>query len=239
MATYLALCQKLASDSGTISGTLPSTVVGQTQRLAKIVRWTNDAWRSIQNAHGSWRWMRSDFAGQTVIGQRRYTGTDFGISRLAEWIYSGMPEENRYSCYKTATGVADEGPLCFLDWDMFYATKMRGPQTSGRPAYFTITPENEIALAPLPDAAYTVRGPYRKDVQDLTVPAAIDASPDDNIPEMPVRFHDLIVDVALMMLGTHDEAQVQVPLWRLRQLSLFSDLERDQLPRISMAGTLA
>lgn len=234
MATFLQLAQKIASESGTIEGTLPTTVTGQTKRLGKIVRWTNDAWRAIQNAHASWKWMRSDFSGSTVAAQRLYTGAQMGIStRFAEWINTGNADtETRYSSYLAATGVADEGQLQFVDWDTFYSRCMRGTQTNGRPIFFSVSPDNQLALHPIPDAVYTIRGPYRKDVQDLTA--------DGDIPEMPVRFHDVIMDVALAsMLTIHDEAQAQIGLYRLRQIGRFCELERDQLPRITMGPALA
>jgi len=232
VATFLALCQQVASDSGTINGALPTTVVGQTQRLGKIVRWTNQAWRSIQNAHGSWRWMQAEFSsGSIVSGTRAYSGSDLGLTRHAEWTFSGREDEERFSIYLTASGVADEGGLHFRDWSDFYPMFMRGTQTNGRPGYFTITPENKIALHPIPDAAYTIRGLYRKTPQDMTA--------DTDEPEMPARFHDIIADAALVALGTHDESMSQLPLWRLRQIGLFSELETDQLPRIRLEGALA
>jgi hypothetical protein len=230
MSTFLALCQRVASESGTINGTFPTTVTAQTGRLAKVVRWTNDAWRSIQNAHGEWRWMRSDFSGPTVAGTRSYSGSDFSLTRLGEWMCRGE-DEDRYSIYLTATGVADERPLIFVEYDTFFTTFMRGTQTNDYPTHFTITPDNKIALHPIPDAVYTVRGPYRKSPQELTA--------DADEPEMPARFHHLIADLALDYLGTHDEAVLQIPLWRLRRMAGFSDLERDQLPRITLAGALA
>jgi len=229
MATFLQLCQYVAADSGTISGeSQPSTVVGQTGRLGKIVRWTNEAWRSIQNAHGEWRWMRSDFSGPTVSGTRSYAGSDWSLTRHAEWVHDHTGNENRFSIYLTATGVSDEGPLAFRDYDWFYANCMRGTQTNGRPVYFSVTPDNKLALHPIPDAVYTVRGPYRKTPQDLT------ANSDE--PEMPARFHDLIRDVALMALGTYDEAIQQIPLWRMQKIERFNHLERDQLPRVNIPG---
>lgn len=232
MATFLQLCQRVASDSGTVNGAFPTTVVGQTGRLGKIVRWTNEAWRSVQNAHAGWRWMRSDFSGSTVSGTRSYSGSDLGVSsRFGEFVYSGYEDEQRFSIYLTATGVSDEGVLLFRDYEWFYTHCMRGTQTNDRPIYFTITPDNKLALHPIPDAVYTVRGPYRKDVQDLAV--------DADVPEMPARFHELIVDVALMSLGTHDEAPQQLQLWQLRKFGRFNDLERDQLPRMRLPEALA
>lgn len=232
MATFLSLAQKLARESGTLGdGSALTTVVSQTSRKNKFVNWTNDAWRSIQNAHGQWRWMRSTFSGSTVASTRAYAGSDLGVaSRFAEFICRGE-EEDRFSIYLAATGVSDEGPLFFKDYDWFYANCMRGTQTEGRPYYFTITPDEDLALHPIPDAVYTLRGPYRKDVQELSL--------DADVPEMPTRFHDLIVDVALQMLAAHDEAVTQIPLWKMREMPRWAELERDQLPKIRLAGALA
>lgn len=232
MGTFLSLAQEVAADSGTINGTYPAAVTGQTGRLAKIVRYTNLAWRSIQNAHGAWRWMRSDFTSTAIAsGTRSYTATTLSITRFGEFIVRDNTEEDRYTIYLTATGVSDERQLRFMDYDRFFATFMRGTQTNDYPTWFTITPDNKIALHPIPDDSYTIRGPFRKSPQELTA--------DADEPEMPARFHYLIVDAALEMLGVHDEAVSQLPLWRLRKLRGFSDLERDQLPRIRFAGPLA
>lgn len=229
MSTFLQLCQRVASESGTVVGTgQPSAVNTTDPRLAKIVRWTNDAWRQIQNVHEGWLWKRSSFSGPTVAGQREYTGVQMGVaSRFGEFLYSGKKDERRYSIYLTATGVADEQPLQFQPYDWFWSNNMRGTQTNDRPAYFTITPEGKISFHPIPDAVYTVRGPYLKDVQELTA--------DADTPEMPARFHDIIADVALRMLGTHDESPFQLQLWQLRQFEKWPSLEQSQLPRDTMS----
>lgn len=241
MSTFLELAQLVASESGTFSGTVPSAVTGQTGRLAKVVRWTNEAWRSIQNAHGQWRWMQSQFTGSITDGTQSYAPTSFtdvlaaaAISRFGEWVCTGDETEDRFSIYKTATGVSDETVLKYLDWNTFYTERMRGSVSTeeDRPGWFTINPANNyLYFSKIPDTTYTVRGFYRKSPQEL--------SADGDTPEMPSRFHDLIVDIALEHLGTHDEAQGQIPLWRLRRFARFNELERDQLPKIRLAGPLA
>lgn len=240
MSTFLQLCQKVAQESGTVTGTVPTTVVGQTGRLAKVVKWTNDAWRDIQNAHANWRWMQGRFYGSTVASTQSYAGTAFNdadtlaaITRFAEFTVTGDGTEDGVSLYDPAVGVADESVLRFLDWPAFYRLRMRGAVSddTGRPGWFTVSPAEKLFLSVIPDQVYTVRGLYRKSPQDLAV--------DADTPEMPARFHDLIVSVALEYLGAHDEAQVQFPLWRLRQFRQFSELERDQLPKIRLAGALA
>lgn len=231
--TYLELAQAVARESGTITYGYPlSGAGGGTERIGKVGVWVNDAWRSIQNAHEGWLWQRSDFSGPTVAAQREYTGVELGVaSRFGEFLYDGSQNENRYSIYLTATGVSDEGQLQYKPYDEFFTVYMRGTQTNSRPSMFTITPAGKLALHPIPDAVYTVKGPYRKDLQVL--------SADGDIPEMPTRFHNIIVDAALIRLGTHDEAPVQIPLWRLRQFEEWGMLEQSQLPKMTFPGALA
>ncbi|MCA0276249.1 MAG: hypothetical protein LCH86_09605 [Proteobacteria bacterium] len=235
---FLELCQRVASESGTINGVLPTTVTGQTGRLAKVVRWTNDAWRQIQNANASWRWMQAEFYGPTAAHQQRYAYSGFNdlvtssaITRFADWIYSPDGVDSGISLYDPSVGANDEGPLQFRDWEWFYRTQLRGAQNEGKPSMFSVAPDGKLLLSWTPDKVYTIRGRYRKDVQTLAA--------DGDIPEMPARFHDVIVDIALMLLGTHDEAPAQIPLWRMRQSEKFCNLERDQLPRLQLGDTLA
>jgi hypothetical protein len=231
MSTFLELAQKVGSESGTVDKTIAS-VVGATGRIGKVVRWTNDAYRSIQNADAAWRWLQSDFSAALTIGQGRYTAAQLGIAtRFAEWPCLGV-REDRYSVYPTDGNGAGEYSLRFVDWPTFYTTRLRGVQTAGNPAYFSISSTGEIVVSPAPDRAFTLRGPYRKGPQELIA--------NGDIPEMPARFHDIIVDGALILLTTHDEAAPTISLYQLRKLRGFSDLQRDQLPVVAFGGgTLA
>jgi hypothetical protein len=234
MATYLELVQRVTSESGTVKGDAqPPTVTGQSGRLRRLVNWTNDAWRAIQNQRSHWQWMRGEFEGQTVGSTQRYAGSVFVPSRFADFVYTGSPSEGGVSLFRTSDGPDGEGPLAYLAWPDFHQVLLRGANRSreGRPSHFTITPAGELALWPTPDAAYTVRGLYRKDVQTL--------SADGDVPEMPSRFHDLIVWKALIYLAAYDESVVQEPRWRLEAARIMSELERDQLPRITVTGPLA
>ena len=232
MSTYLELCQATAKESGTVSGDgLPASVVAQTGRLAKITGWVQQAWRDIQNERDSWRWLKAEFSGETIIGGKRYTSSDMGITdRFSSWIGTGEPEEERLSCYLTATGRTDERTMEYWPWDAFYVQFLRGAaaEKTGRPVYWTIAPDNRLVFAPTPDAAYTVRGMYRKSMQTL--------SANGDIPEMPERFHDLIKWKALIHLANADESMNQNPLWRLEYRDLMNALVRDQLPKVRFGG---
>lgn len=233
MANFLALSQKLASESGTFTDTKLTAVSTTDPRGKKLVRWIADAWRQIQNSR-DWRWMQAEFtSGALAIGQQRYTATELGIaSRFGHWLVDEREcADSGFSLYDNAIGVSDEGPLVWIDWDRFYQRYTRGTITNGKPTGFTVTPDDKIGLTVPPDStAYRIRGRYVKSPQEL--------SADADIPEMPVRFHDAIVEVALMLVGAHDESP-QLSIWQMRKSATFSDLERDQLPKIKIAGALA
>lgn len=234
MPTFLALVQDVARESGTVpDATAITDVTGLSVRNTKLVNWVKSAWRQVQNHRSDWEWMRAEFSGQTVAAQQRYTGAEMSASRFAAFVYSGASDEKRFSIFKTADGASEEKPLRFLDWPAFFSTMLRGSSASdtGPPTRFSIDPAGKLVLWPIPDAAYTVRGIYRKDEQQLTVSA--------DVPEMPARFHDVITYRALMSLATHDEAATHYPLWRQEYLTMLDRLERDQLPITTLSGALA
>jgi hypothetical protein len=225
MSSFLELCQGVARESGTIPGTQPSSVTGQSGRLLKVVHWTAQAWLMIQNHNASWRWMRKEFAKETSIGLGRYTAQAWNIADFAEWSI----EKNAVTLYKQSTGVSDEGQIGYLgyaDWKRLYE---RGGQTNDRPTHWTISPGNEFCLGPKPDAIYMVNGPYRKTPQILAA--------NDDVPECPSRFHDIIKWRGVLLLAEHDEAPPLVIAAAQRNyLSFLSGLERDQLPQIAVGA---
>ena len=228
---FLELVQRVARESGTIPGeNQPASVVGTTGRLARMVHWTNDAWRGIQRSRTDWRWMQGEFEGSLTAGSARYTSASFNLTRFARWRVNG-PTEDRFSLYDPTIGVTDEGQLIFVPWDTFYVTKLRGSIDANRPAYFSVSPAREFVVSPTPDKTYTVRGPYQKSAQTLTA--------NTDIPEMPEDFHDLIVWEALKLMGIYDEATVSQPFWSVEAIKRRSELLIDQLPRITTAGPLA
>lgn len=238
MATFLDLCNQVAADSATFDEGALSSVTGQTGRKAKVVRWVNMAWRSIQNAHVGWRWMQSEFSLPTAVGVQRYAGTSatdtiaaVTVDRFAEWICCGLGE-NRFRLYDSTIGLSDIGPLRFVPWEEFYALRVNTSAENGKPTMFSIDPANKLCLSPVPDSAnYIVVGPYRKSVQTLTA--------DSDVPEMPSDFHDVIASVATSFLQLHDEGLNLLPLWKLRENNDFCRLEHRQLPPITFAGPLA
>ena len=234
---FLQLAQLTTTQTGTIQGIKPVTVVGQTDRLKLIVDYVNEGWQDIQMAHRMWRWMQSEFEGETEIGERRYAGTDFRdqdtglqITRFSQWGFKSDGSDIGLSMYLTASGAADEGPLRWLDWSHFYDQQLRGPQVPGKPQFYSVDNHENLVISPIPDAVYTLRGKYRKSNQILSL--------DTDEPEMPAEFHTIIKDAALCYVEGFDEGP-RIPVYRLRMLPNFSMLEHHQLPKVSWGAPLA
>lgn len=233
--TFLQLCQRVAQESGTVAGSLqPSTVIGQTGRLAKFVNWTASAWSDIQLRRSDWLWMEGEFSGETASGTATYApgGAEFNLTRFGEWKprrYAGGDSD--ITIYLTASGVSDERALLWLPYETFRRQYLRGGASlvTGYPAYVTIDPAQNLRLHPIPNGAYTVRGRYHKSPQVLAA--------DADVPEMPAKFHQLIAWEALTkFIGPDDEATPQqFAGWERRRSALDFDLTVSQTPPTSFA----
>lgn len=224
MATFLELARKVARESGTVTGNLPLSVTGQDGRLGKIVYWTADAWRQIQNRHNAWLWMRDEYQDTLSAGAAVYTAASFNLTRWAAWV----ADHESTTIYDQALGVVDERPLLFMPWGQYRRSYQRGLQQQNRPRHYSISPAGEICFGPTPDAAYVVRGEYRLAPQELV--------DNDDVPEMPARFHDLIAHLGLLLLAEHDEAGMHMVAAMRRYRELLNELQRDQLPRMHIAA---
>lgn len=231
MSTNLELCVDLRQEA-TDSGTGPSAVTGQSGELARFVNWIKNAWVDIQNSREDWIWMRKSFTVQTVASDGEYAYTDCtdtvtgtAIARWARWY------KHEFKCYLTSTGVSGEVPLIWLNWDTFRRIYRYGTQNNGQPIHVSQDPTGKFCLGPKPDAIYTVSGDYHIGPQVMTA--------DGDEPEMPSRFHRLIVYEALSRYGGHRAAPEAIMRANAEGGVLRSSLELDQLPDMESGAPLA
>jgi hypothetical protein len=232
--TYLEICQRIAQESGVISGTQPTSVVGQNGKLKAIVGWGAEAYNMIQRERRDWRWLEGAFSGVTVAAQQRYTAANLGITtRFSSWVIKPTQERYSVSAYLTSAGRAEEYWLVWREWDDFNNTMMFGAPAddTGKPAYFSVDPDDKIVLWPTPDAVYTLRGRYRKAIQQLAA--------NTDTPEMPEENHMAIVWQGVMLMGTYDEAVQMQPNWQAFYDSNMQNLRLKAMPVISSGGPLA
>ncbi|MCR4332424.1 MAG: hypothetical protein NUV34_06950 [Sulfuricaulis sp.] len=231
MSTYLQLCTKLRQLSSD-SGTGPAAVTGQTGELARIVQWVADSYTDIQVEKDSWRWMRKSFTVSATSGDGAYAYTDCtdtvtatAIARWSRWYRDSI------KCYLTSAGVGGEYALHWLPWEDFRRIYRYGTQTNAPPCHVSEDPTQALVLGPIPDATYTVSGDYQIGPQTLAA--------DGDTPEMPAKFHMLIVYDALIRYGFNRAAAEALQLAQVEGSRLASALRREQLPQITLGRSLA
>lgn len=219
----LQIMQRVAQESGTLSGAVPTTMLAQTGRLKNVVDWTVEAWDQIQSEHATWKWLRDEFESSLLLNTVRYTPASLDITRHREWITDRTHDNGAFTIYDPDTGVSDETVLAWMEWEAFRATYLRGSQTAARPIVCTISPAGEFCVNK-PDQTYTVQGEYWKSNQTLA------ANGDE--PECPADYHMAIVWRALRLLKVFDEDAVQTKqdIDRLHDEAMFA-LRTNQLPR--------
>ncbi|OGT57514.1 MAG: hypothetical protein A3E01_08220 [Gammaproteobacteria bacterium RIFCSPHIGHO2_12_FULL_63_22] len=234
--TYLALCQDVKRECG-ITGTL-TTVASQTGELERVVNWVKDAWKEIQLQHPDWRWMRSTFSVNTVAADGIYAGTDCTDSRLVDtitrfsrWLPYDENDGFNVKSYLQSAGVGTEGWLVFLPWSDFRGLYRRGTQTNGTPAHYSIDPQNNLVLGPVPNAIFVVSGEYQMSPQVF--------SADADVPELPSAFDKVIMYEAMKKVAGYDAAS-EIMVRAMREgTPLMRALEANQLPGIGLGAPLA
>lgn len=225
--TYLELFQRLHQESG-IAGSTPTTIVGQTGKLAKLVNWVLSAYEDIQNLHPQgWKFLQDDFSFSTTATEQNYTPADAGITAgLSEW----KTDTGSTRIYSATT---DEVELVYHEWDIFRLAYKTGSNrdASGRPSVYSIKYDNSLELWQIPDDVFTVNGEY------FMIAQTMDEDADE--PLIPSQFQMIIVWRALMFYAADVGADELYAHGRNEYKRLLASLERNQLPRIGYGKPLA
>lgn len=221
----LQLVNRAVMEAGvTGSSATNTTVQGATGELLRFVTWVNQAWQDIQNEHdGNWNWMRKDFSFTTVSQQADYpyASAPLSLTDFASW------DKDTFRIYKTT--VDNEIYLQYLEYryfrDQFIIGNLR--TSYSYPTVFTISPTQSITLGLPPDAAdYVVSGQYQ------SAPSTLSA--DADTPEMPERFHMMIVWKALVSGGWYENAPEMLQRGNGEYARLLTKLEQNQLPETTV-----
>jgi hypothetical protein len=226
---FLSLVNMLREETGASGAELVSLGGTLSTSTRRQKNWINRAWRWIQSKHRTWLFMEKAFSFQTVAGTQTYTAATLStpITNLANWKRSTM------RCYRTSIGVGDEQILPFLDWLTFrdlYMFSTQG-QVQQRPVVFSIDPNKQIVLGPIPEDIYTIAGYYYKSPQTLVA--------DSDEPDVDEEFHELVVYEAMRKYAMFEAAPEVLARANEEADELLAKLEMDYLPQITMGAALA
>jgi hypothetical protein len=237
MSTYLELCQKLALECDISGGdTVPTAVTGQTGELQRVVKWIADAWIEIQERHPNWRWKRTGFTLSTVADDSSYVSTDAtdddtaaAIATFGRWLVDD--DEDPGKIFLASAGEGTETWLTYADWNDFKSIYRIGTQISAYPIHVSIDPKNNLVIGPPPNGVYTITGDFQRGIQSF--------SADGDIPDMPVRFHNLIVYEAMKKYGFFESANEILARANHEAGRTMRQLEADQLPDLLIGEPMA
>jgi len=226
MSNFLQLCQAVRQEAG-ISGTGPSSVLNQQGEMKRVVDWVARAYRDVQNLHRNWDFLRSDFTFPTIVGNQEYTPAAANLPEHQSW------KTDSFRIFENARGWDDEVWLRYYPWEDFRDIYIRSGNrdATGRPLAWTIRPTDQaVVLWPLPDTDYTIVGEYFKRAQVMTA--------NTDVPIFPVEFHDVLMWRALMFYAGFENAAPEYAVAKGEYGDTLSKLRRDQLPSITVGGSI-
>lgn len=223
---YLSICQRLRSECG-VSGS-NATVVGATGEWGRLCAWVAQSYQEIQERHPDWQWMRKDVSFNTIANQQTYlpASAPISLTDFAAW------KMDSFRLYLTSAGVNNETFLIPEEYTAFRDSYVLGARrnTYARPISITQAPSKALMFGLTPNDIYTVNGEYYKTPMVLSV--------DADIPDMPDRFHMLIVYRAMIHYGMFEAAGEVIARGREMEKSMMYSLEQDQLPMLLHAGAM-
>ena len=190
---YLELVQRLHRESGR-STAAPSSVTGANERHARLFDWVADAWRNLQ-IEREWRWMRTTLDVSLTVAQQTYTAAELGAARFGRW----RVDDDTYSPYLYIDGSPNSiWPMQYHNLDEFRALYVYRTWGNSTPVAWTFDEDNQLLVGPQPALAYKLRQEFWLEPSELTV--------DADTPDMPSRFHMLLVWRALQEVAKFDAA---------------------------------
>ena len=200
-----------------------SSAALETQRIRN---WVIDSWRDIQTMKDDWHFMQKSFQFATVAQQQVYTPTQAGVADFSTW------KLNSLRCAREVS-LVDEQLLGYMLYDQFRNLYQYGPTRTNyaRPAVFTVTPQKALAFSATPDDVYQIVGEYYKTPMMLSI--------DTDSPEFPVRFHMLIVYMAMKHYGAYESAPEVYQRGSELSGQILSELMINELPAPVFGAPLA
>ena len=225
---FLQLSQRLRQEAG-LSGSGPTTVVGQIGMSKQIVDWINTAYIDILSQHPNWLFMQDDFSFETEASKREYSVSDTGVTDLEKW---KIDDYGSFRVYLTSSGITNEQYMYPLFWDAYRQMYLYGATRTaeGLPSYFAVQPNKGLNFYLVPDNIYTISGEYFKTPAEMTI--------DADIPIIPSQFHMIIVWRALMFYAGFDAANEKYAMGKSEYNKLLMRLEIDQLPQMTFGAPL-
>lgn len=219
---FLELVQRTRREVG-ISGSGPSTVIGQTGEMLRLVEWVRTAYIEIQNFRPQWGWLNKSATIDLLAGGQTYHPvTNLGIYPLVYDLES-------FRLYATALGPVDTQFLHAEDYSQ--AKRRYLVPTAGRPTAFMIRPTRDIQFNRVLDQDYSFSLDYYATAEELTQ--------DADVPSLPEQYQLAIVWKAVQHYGRYEEVPFLVQTGEINYTRILEQMLATESPKMHLAGPLA
>lgn len=199
MSTFLELCNDLKQETD-IAGPELVDVAGQTGEQLKLVNWIKRSYAEICGRRTDWKFLRSSFTVDTVVGDGDYLIQNCTDSNsLLALARTGFTDWLRWTLRVYPVGeLIQEKRLPYLDWESFRETYLIRVRPIQPVMCFAVRETDQaLVLGPIPDRLYTVVGDY------MRLPPPLAAK--DDVPVFDAQHHELIVWNALIRYMAFEE----------------------------------
>lgn len=182
--TFLTMCQNVAQDAG-LSGNKMSSVVGQTNDLARIVRYVREACIEIESKWTDWKFMWGGITSFPLVAGQAVYFADSSLN-LNNWDLQRMRIDDLQVPVESVFQYAE---VKLTDMEL---------TAQGMPYSVVVQPDNSLRFIMIPDAPHTFYSDY------YVNPTMLMADADE--PRVPDRFRPVIQSMALLAYANFDNA---------------------------------
>lgn len=228
---YLQLTQKAVRLSGARID--PPTSVSAAKGLAAdFFTYVNDAWRDLQMERPEW-YFRIKEAQISLDSTSLESGQKLTRLSIPSPINKSFNFIALYEFYiRDANDVNDEPTeLSYIPWNNYNDRSSlnleynEATQEKHRPRYFTVSPEGDVWIYPIPDKSYTMNFFGVRRIQQLCQ--------DCDTPFLPNEYHDMIVWRAIRDYAMYMQDAAMMEKARARYLPLKKHLDDEYMPHIT------
>lgn len=222
----LELVNRTRSECG-ISGPALTTVQNLTGEAARVRDWLKTAWIDLQASKEDWNFMRKQVDFTLTADQQFYTPAQAGVVDFGNW------KRDSFRCSTNGNDYRDEQLMNYMDYTTFRNLYMYANMrtTANRPAVVTIDPKKSLGFGAIPDRDWQINGEYYR--------KPVEIAQDTDTPDIPDRFHMILVYRAMMYYGGFEAAPEVYQRGSAEFKRNMNWLEIDQLPSLTFGPSLA
>lgn len=227
--TFLELCQfthRYIAGGNELPGTAPLDVSGQSGKLFSLVKSVQDAYLDILTEQDNWTFMQKQgslavASDKTSVSKATIQSTITDYDRVVMFLGDGT----RYILCGLTSDLDDtQAPCHFIGYQQWRGWKDRPPISTGKPAYFTVQPDESLAFDVKTDAAYTLKFDYYRTPPTL--------SENTDKPIFPSQFHAAVAWRAVRYWALTNEVPAKFELSNKEYERIMNQMRSICLPGI-------